>query len=240
MTAFASHTSRDQPNVDGSNLNVLDWDIILEPINSILDQSLSVTLHEQTRSKDLHATGSTDQNGQIDFATELLNWDFNEPTSSNSINSIASTIAPTLESNSSQNTIGHQLANLDTSTSATTLAIFPDNFNFTPPELLEAMLKCPYPLCQSQITFKRPCDLNRHYRSHFRSYFCRLLYCSICTTTTGGTVDQSPRRFGTRKDRDRHEQANFPGFCCSLCGKLCSRKDNLANHYRKCHFDIEF
>lgn len=89
-------------------------------------------------------------------------------------------------------------------------------------------LQCPHPLCRSKRRFTRQCDLDKHYRSHFRRYFCRLPNCH------DGATD-GPPGFPTIKDRDRHEHAHNPTIPCEDCGKLFSRLDNLASHRRRLH-----
>lgn len=88
-------------------------------------------------------------------------------------------------------------------------------------------LQCPHPTCRSRKVYERQCGLDKHYRSHFRRFFCEV---PGCNGKTGG-----PPGFATRKDRDRHERAHSPTMACQYCGKLFSRVDNLDNHLRCVH-----
>lgn len=96
-----------------------------------------------------------------------------------------------------------------------------------------AALQCPYPSCSSKKLFKRQCDVDKHYRQHFRKYFCRFSGCQM----PGQNGSNFPIAFATTKDRDRHETAHNPSIPCHYCGKLFSRQDNLRDHCRKRHLD---
>ncbi len=90
------------------------------------------------------------------------------------------------------------------------------------------VLECPHPSCNSKALFKRQCDLDKHYRLHFRKHFCRIPGCRR-------TDLESPLGFATTKDRDRHERLHNPSITCQYCGRLFSRFDNLRAHCRRRH-----
>lgn len=93
------------------------------------------------------------------------------------------------------------------------------------PKSSKATLRCPHPSCSSKTVFTRQCDVDKHYRLHFRQYFCRIEGCPQNQTVA----------FATVKDRDRHERAHNPSIPCEHCGKLFSRQDNLRDHCRRRH-----
>ncbi|KAL2208335.1 hypothetical protein CC79DRAFT_566805 [Sarocladium strictum] len=97
----------------------------------------------------------------------------------------------------------------------------------TPCEL-DLALSCPYPSCSSRMLFTRMCDLNKHYRLHFRKYYCRVAGCHAAGA-------QSNMGFTTMKDRNRHERAHNPSIPCPNCGSLFSRYDNFQSHFRTVH-----
>lgn len=107
-------------------------------------------------------------------------------------------------------------------------------FPFNAPIEIEALNitvgPCPHPSCASKKIFRRQCDLNRHYRTHFRNFFCEIPDCSY-------TIRGSRIGFATVKDRDRHERTHNPSILCNYCGKRFSRGDNLRDHCRKVHAD---
>lgn len=88
-----------------------------------------------------------------------------------------------------------------------------------------AGLRCPHPSCSSKTVFMRQCDVDKHYRLHFRQYLCRIEGCQ----------QKQGLAFATVKDRDRHERAHNPSIPCQHCGKLFSRQDNLRDHCRRRH-----
>ena len=94
---------------------------------------------------------------------------------------------------------------------------------------------CAYPNCTSTnaarnrpYTFRRPCDLRKHYTQHRKHFFCRFEGCP-----------QSVRAgFATSKDRARHEAKHNPAVRCILdgCDRVFSRVDNMKDHARRIHF----
>ncbi|KAL9469398.1 hypothetical protein ACSS6W_011092 [Trichoderma asperelloides] len=101
-------------------------------------------------------------------------------------------------------------------------------------------LKCPHPACQSKVLYTRKCDLEKHYRSHFRKYFCRISECSLCEMNSLTVSGSGYGGFATKKDRDRHERSHFPALSCECCAKVFSRLDNLRDHWRKRHSETTF
>jgi hypothetical protein len=100
-----------------------------------------------------------------------------------------------------------------------------------------AAFRCPHTSCSSKMLFTRKCDLDKHYRLHFRKYFCRFPDCES-SSTSPNKIDQKPRpSFATMKDRDRHEKGHNPSLPCHICGQLFGRYDNMRNHCRRRHGD---
>jgi hypothetical protein len=95
--------------------------------------------------------------------------------------------------------------------------------------------RCPHPSCSSQVLFIRQCDLDKHYRLHFRKYYCRAPECQMPTSAYYQTGKSSQIGFSTIKDRNRHESRHKPSLTCHYCGKLFSRQDNLRDHCRRLH-----
>ncbi|KAI9036004.1 putative C2H2 transcription factor [Aspergillus affinis] len=87
--------------------------------------------------------------------------------------------------------------------------------------------RCAYPGCTSQTTFRRGCDLRKHFNRHRKHLFCRYPECA--QSTTGG--------FSSKKDRDRHEAKHNPGISCEWpnCRRMFSRVDNMKDHVRRVH-----
>lgn len=88
--------------------------------------------------------------------------------------------------------------------------------------------RCPHPSCSSRVLFTRQCDLNKHYRTHSRRYFCRDAECRQ-------DGDGARCGFPTIKDRNRHETMHYPTLSCQYCGRVFSRYDNLRTHCRRVH-----
>jgi len=90
--------------------------------------------------------------------------------------------------------------------------------------------RCTYPGCVSRRTFKRECDLRKHFRYHRKHLFCREAGCP--QATTGG--------FSTEKDRARHEAKHKPKVICTWkgCEKIFSRVDNMNDHVRRIHHKL--
>ncbi|KAK1139956.1 hypothetical protein N8T08_011033 [Aspergillus melleus] len=92
--------------------------------------------------------------------------------------------------------------------------------------------RCAYPGCTSQTTFRRGCDLRKHFNRHRKHLFCRYPECA--QSTTGG--------FSSKKDRDRHEAKHNPGISCEWpnCRRMFSRVDNMKDHVRRVHRRRDF
>ncbi|KAI9931568.1 hypothetical protein ASPWEDRAFT_25561 [Aspergillus wentii DTO 134E9] len=87
--------------------------------------------------------------------------------------------------------------------------------------------RCAYPGCTSQTTFRRACDLRKHFTRHRKHLFCRHVGCP--QASRGG--------FSSSKDRARHEAKHNPGVLCEWdgCGRIFSRVDNMKDHVRRIH-----
>lgn len=97
-------------------------------------------------------------------------------------------------------------------------------------------LSCPFPECTSKILFTRICDLNKHYRQHFKRFFCRVEGCpSSEQAALSGRTHGFPVGFALKKDRLRHETSHNPSIRCEICGKVFSRVDNMQNHIQRIH-----
>lgn len=80
--------------------------------------------------------------------------------------------------------------------------------------------RCGYPGCSSKSSFRRGCDLRKHYRRHTKSLFCRHTGCT--QSKEGG--------FSSEKDRTRHEAKHNPQIACEWkdCSRVFSRVDNMV------------
>lgn len=87
--------------------------------------------------------------------------------------------------------------------------------------------KCAYPGCSSRSSFRRGCDLRKHYRRHTKSLFCRHIGCT--QSKEGG--------FSSEKDRTRHEAKHNPQIPCEWkdCSRVFSRVDNMRDHVKRIH-----
>lgn len=92
--------------------------------------------------------------------------------------------------------------------------------------------RCAYPGCTSQTTFRRGCDLRKHFNRHRKHLFCR--YPGCAQSSSGG--------FSSKKDRDRHEAKHNPDVPCEWpnCGRMFSRVDNMKDHVRRVHRRREY
>ncbi|KAL0929807.1 C2H2 type zinc finger protein [Colletotrichum truncatum] len=97
----------------------------------------------------------------------------------------------------------------------------------------ETALRCPHPSCSSKLLFTRRCDLYKHYRLHFRKYFCRAPGCVM--SHESGNKESAMIGFPTIKDRNRHEKSHNPSIPCPACGRLFGRHDNMRDHYQRQH-----
>jgi hypothetical protein len=97
-------------------------------------------------------------------------------------------------------------------------------------------LSCPFRGCNSKLLFTRVCDLNKHYRQHFKRFFCRVEGCPMSEQAAlSGKNDGSSIGFALKKDRLRHETSHNPSIRCEICGKVFSRADNMQNHIQRIH-----
>jgi hypothetical protein len=110
----------------------------------------------------------------------------------------------------------------------------------TPPDSTSlARAKCPFPGCKSTARFATPRDFRRHYRQHFKRFFC---HYENCPQSAPDPQNPSKRGFATRKDRDRHEAKHKPEIRCQWrnqhgeqCTRVFSRMDNMRDHVRRIH-----
>ncbi|KAJ5921664.1 hypothetical protein N7454_009138 [Penicillium verhagenii] len=87
--------------------------------------------------------------------------------------------------------------------------------------------RCAHPGCTSRTSFRRGCDLRKHFNRHRKHLFCRHEGCP--QSRQGG--------FSSKKDRARHEARHNPGVVCEWegCGRVFSRVDNMRDHLRRIH-----
>ncbi|KZL81491.1 c2h2 type zinc finger protein [Colletotrichum incanum] len=96
--------------------------------------------------------------------------------------------------------------------------------------------RCPFPGCASKLLFTRQCDLTKHYKQHFRRFFCRAEGCSMSASMSSNAKQAGlAAGFSTNKDRLRHEKMHNPSVVCEQCGRLFSREDNYRDHFRRLH-----
>ena len=98
---------------------------------------------------------------------------------------------------------------------------------------------CPFPDCKSTAIFTTGRDFRRHYRQHFKRFFCRY---PECPQSTSDAREAGKKGFATRKDRARHEAKHNPAIRCKWrapngeqCSRTFSRMDNMRDHYRRIH-----
>lgn len=99
--------------------------------------------------------------------------------------------------------------------------------------LPNGLYRCAHPTCTSQTTFRRICDLRKHYNRHQKLFFCRYEGCPAAVESGGGG-------FSSKKDRARHEAGHNPGIRCETsartgCTRVFSRVDNMRDHVRRIH-----
>jgi hypothetical protein len=100
------------------------------------------------------------------------------------------------------------------------------------PTLRQAeLLVCDYPNCPRGTTpFSRPCDLNKHRKTHEKNHLCTM------NLPSGSPCEQ---RFATSKDLKRHQNSGAHGaqgdYVCPHCNCRKSRLDNLKDHMRRKH-----
>ncbi|KAJ5787954.1 hypothetical protein N7457_002944 [Penicillium paradoxum] len=93
--------------------------------------------------------------------------------------------------------------------------------------------RCAYPGCSSHASFRRGCDLRKHFNRHRKYLFCRYEGCP----QSAQNALSSQNGFSSKKDRARHEAKHNPGVLCEWdgCGKVFSRVDNMKDHVRRIH-----
>ncbi|UPX20332.1 uncharacterized protein EKO05_0010567 [Ascochyta rabiei] len=85
---------------------------------------------------------------------------------------------------------------------------------------------CRHGDCANDRTFMRACDLQKHYRSHLKYFFCNSESCPLALTG-----------FLTRKDLQRHMRSHNPDITCPEpgCRRKFGRVDNMRPHHVKMH-----
>lgn len=88
---------------------------------------------------------------------------------------------------------------------------------------------CPQPGC-THPGHKRRCDARKHYKSHTKPYACRVKGCEY--------------RSSNAKDRERHydtrhAKTGHPACPARGCGALKSRVDNMRDHIRRKHPEMD-
>jgi hypothetical protein len=98
--------------------------------------------------------------------------------------------------------------------------------------------RCAHPGCSSQSTFRRGCDLRKHFNRHQKYLFCRHEGCPQ-SMQRGSRSTQNG--FSSKKDRIRHEAKHNPGVFCEWegCGRVFSRVDNMKDHVKRIHLKGE-
>ncbi|KAB8278381.1 hypothetical protein BDV30DRAFT_141265 [Aspergillus minisclerotigenes] len=101
---------------------------------------------------------------------------------------------------------------------------------------------CPFPGCKSTLRFTGSRELRRHYKQHFKRFFCRYPHCPQAGPGLEGPHPSTKRGFATRKDRARHEAKHDPRIQCPCldergerCSRVFSRLDNMRDHVRRIH-----
>ncbi|EAW12448.1 C2H2 type zinc finger domain protein [Aspergillus clavatus NRRL 1] len=101
---------------------------------------------------------------------------------------------------------------------------------------------CPYPRCKSTLQFTRAREFHRHYKQHFKRFFCRYRDCPQSEPEPNCPRFESKSGFATRKDRARHEAKHNPEIRCDWrdnrgeqCTRVFSRMDNMRDHVRRIH-----
>lgn len=139
--------------------------------------------------------------------------------------------SPGLSIPTSQN-ITPQTAGLETPTF--TPSCSPVSFTSPPQQLLPRRYSCEYESCGHK-EFERPCDLNKHLKTHKKHLQCDFEPNGGCQA-----------KFSTEKDRKRHRETVHEKkrpYVCHICVKegaegkegRFSRKDNLRIHRKKVH-----
>ena len=98
----------------------------------------------------------------------------------------------------------------------------------------EGTWRCAHPGCSSQSTFRRGCDLRKHFNRHQKYLFCRH---EGCPQSMHHGPQSAQNGFSSKKDRARHEAKHNPGVLCEGegCGRVFSRVDNMKDHVRRIH-----
>ncbi|PUU76743.1 hypothetical protein B9Z19DRAFT_989339 [Tuber borchii] len=88
---------------------------------------------------------------------------------------------------------------------------------------------CPQPGC-THPGHKRRCDARKHYKSHTKPYACRVKGCEYRSSN----AKDRERHYDTRHAKTRHPACPAPG-----CGVLKSRVDNMRDHIRRKHPEMD-
>lgn len=88
---------------------------------------------------------------------------------------------------------------------------------------------CPQPGC-THPGHKRRCDARKHYKSHTKPYACRVKGCGYRSSN----AKDRERHYDTRHAKTRHPACPAPG-----CGVLKSRVDNMRDHIRRKHPEMD-
>lgn len=74
--------------------------------------------------------------------------------------------------------------------------------------------RCKHEACTSSRIFLRACDLRKHYRAHYKLYFCSNFDCV-----------RFSHGFSSQKDKRRHEASHSPRITCPAegCSRIFSR-----------------
>lgn len=257
--SFASSTAQTQSGKQGAEPDLRGWNqdhgtYIFDhsggSYQSIYDE-LSLVEPQNTTVADITgpAGTSSDTYGPMGQTSDLLSTSFDCSRFENASGPSSNADRPRTNANGhgrrsntdlDQSDKRYDLASRGLSTSGSTYGLIPvlldDQLvancppDYTDTNLTPNALQCPYPSCTFGARFTRQCDLTKHYRLHFKKYFCRVPNCH--------PTDGKPRMFALRKDRDRHERTHDPSIPCSYCGKLFSRQDSLRDHCRRRHEEL--
>ena len=88
---------------------------------------------------------------------------------------------------------------------------------------------CPQPGC-THPGHKRRCDARKHHKSHTKPYACRVRGCPYRSSN----AKDRERHYDTRHATTRHPACPAPG-----CGVLKSRVDNMRDHIRRKHPEMD-
>ena len=113
----------------------------------------------------------------------------------------------------------------------------PSKRDRTPPKNAKGEIYCDHPECASKgITFRRPCEYNKHMDKHERPWKC---YEPGCETNPGFTYSGGLLRH-QREVHKMHQSTRTPLYCpfpnCNRSsGTGFTRRENLEEHKRRRH-----